>query len=56
MSVPDDITDSVTSSDHNLNPLWEVIHILMILNKHTEVVDTELGDHNIWNNYYDNYI
>ena len=41
-SIPDDIRDSVTTSDHNLNPLWEVIHILVLLNKHTEVMDIEL--------------
>ena len=55
MSIPDDITDSVTTSDHNLNPLWEVIFILVLLNKHTEVMDIELGDHDI-RNVYDDYV
>ena len=31
-SIPNDITDSVNTSDHNFNPLWEVIHILFLLN------------------------
>ena len=31
-SIPDDITDSIHTSDRNLNPLWEVIHILFLLN------------------------
>ena len=29
--IPDDITDSVNTSDHNLNLLWEVINILFLL-------------------------
>ena len=31
-SIPDDIVDSVNPSDHNLNSLWEVIHLLFLLN------------------------
>ena len=31
-SISNDITVFVTTSDHNLNPLWEVIHILFLLN------------------------
>ena len=48
MSIPDDITDSATTSDHNLNPLWEVIHILVLLNKHPKVMDIE---QNVYNYY-----
>ena len=30
--IPNDITDYVNTFDHNLNSLWEVIHILFLLN------------------------